>query len=248
MLKECPKHGMTEYIVMPNGNTKCKKCRNEAVKNKRKKLRLELIEYKGGKCEICGYCKCYDALEFHHKNPEEKEFGISNGNTVSIEKLKKEVDKCSLLCANCHREVHANINLLKTNETKKIENEHLNNFFNGDFKKGYRRNDITEKLNKKNIFEDINNNLTNIEISRKYKVSLSTLKRFLTKNNIVNNKKNKLSFLTKEKFINDFLKYGSFKKLGELYGTSDKAISKWCKKNDLPYRKQELLHKLNIIL
>ena len=134
MLKECPKHGMTEYIVMSNGNTKCKKCRNEAVKNKRKKLRLELIEYKGGKCEICGYCKCYDALEFHHKNPEEKEFGISNGNTVSIEKLKKEVDKCSLLCANCHREVHANINLLKTNETKKIENEHLNNFFNGDFK------------------------------------------------------------------------------------------------------------------
>ena len=55
------------------------------------------MEYKGGKCEICGYNKCVSALEFHHKNPLEKDFGIgAKGYTRSIEKNKKEVDKCNL--------------------------------------------------------------------------------------------------------------------------------------------------------
>lgn len=68
-----------------------------------------LIEYKGGKCEICGYDKCEGSLEFHHKNPQEKDIEISKWNfnfNMGIEIFKKEVDKCQLLCANCHREQH----------------------------------------------------------------------------------------------------------------------------------------------
>ena len=74
----------------------------------RKRAKKRLIDYKGGKCEICGYDKdCSTAYDFHHKNTEEKEFSISSdGKTRSIERLKKEVDKCMLLCANCHREIH----------------------------------------------------------------------------------------------------------------------------------------------
>ena len=69
-----------------------------------------LVEYKGGKCEICGYNKCIQALEFHHLNPEEKDFGIgAKGYTRSIEKNKEEVDKCIMVCANCHREIHSGI-------------------------------------------------------------------------------------------------------------------------------------------
>ena len=65
------------------------------------------MEYKGGKCEICGYDRCATALEFHHINPDEKEFGIGQkGYTRSFEKNKEEVDKCILVCANCHREIH----------------------------------------------------------------------------------------------------------------------------------------------
>ena len=68
------------------------------------------IEYKGGKCILCGYDKCSRALEFHHVNPEEKEFGISkDGATRSWEKVKIELDKCVLLCANCHREVESGL-------------------------------------------------------------------------------------------------------------------------------------------
>jgi DNA-binding CsgD family transcriptional regulator/transcription elongation factor Elf1 len=72
---------------------------------KAKKL---LVEYKGGECERCGYNKCIDALEFHHKNKNEKDFSIS-GKSWSFEKLKNEVDKCILVCANCHREIHFEI-------------------------------------------------------------------------------------------------------------------------------------------
>ena len=65
-----------------------------------------LIAYKGGKCERCGYDKSSRALEFHHLNPSEKDFGISKVLTRSIQSLKEEVDKCILLCSNCHAEIH----------------------------------------------------------------------------------------------------------------------------------------------
>ena len=66
------------------------------------------LEYKGSKCEKCGYNKCSEALEFHHKNPEEKDFNLSDRNLIfDWQEIKKELDKCSLVCANCHREIHA---------------------------------------------------------------------------------------------------------------------------------------------
>jgi len=72
----------------------------------RRRTKLKLIDWKGGKCEICGYDKRIPGVfVFHHRDPSQKEFGVS-GKTKSIEKLKKEVEKCQLLCANCHAEVH----------------------------------------------------------------------------------------------------------------------------------------------
>lgn len=74
----------------------------------RKEVKRRLIEYKGGKCLICGYNKCQDALEFHHLDPSQKDYNISGG-TKSFNTLKSEVDKCILVCANCHREIHSGI-------------------------------------------------------------------------------------------------------------------------------------------
>lgn len=71
-------------------------------------IKQRLIDYKGGKCQICGYNRCINALEFHHINPEEKDFTISGG-TKSFNTLKLEVDKCVLVCSNCHREIHAGL-------------------------------------------------------------------------------------------------------------------------------------------
>lgn len=83
-----------------------KALRSSYVVNWRRRTKIKLIEYKGGKCERCGFFKptptCYD---FHHKDPKEKEFRIG-GSTKSWDKLKREVDKCELLCRNCHAEEH----------------------------------------------------------------------------------------------------------------------------------------------
>jgi len=82
----------------------------------------------GGKCQICGYIKCRNSLEIHHIDSEEKE--ISFQNIVSWERIYKELEKCILLCANCHREVHVGVTAIPI-EYKKFDRE-LANFIRGD--------------------------------------------------------------------------------------------------------------------
>ena len=85
----------------------------KAVAKRRKKIREMAIEYKGGKCMLCGYSRCSQSLDFHHSSNTEKNFGISDkGYTRSWERVKKEIDKCILVCANCHRELHVGIKQL----------------------------------------------------------------------------------------------------------------------------------------
>ena len=84
-----------------------------ATKKKQRSDKKILVEYKGGKCSVCGYDKCLGALEFHHTG--EKSFTIGNRKGAPIEVLKKEADKCILLCRNCHSERHAEMHV-NTNE------------------------------------------------------------------------------------------------------------------------------------
>jgi len=81
---------------------------SESAKLRARLLKHKLIEYKGNKCELCGYNKCEGALHFHHLNPQEKDFTISQRNLglTNLEEFYKEVDKCILVCANCHAEIH----------------------------------------------------------------------------------------------------------------------------------------------
>ena len=77
-----------------------------------KEAKKMLVLYKGGKCINCGYSNCMEGLDFHHLDPKEKDFEIS-GKSYAMDRLLKEVDKCVLLCSNCHREVHAGYLTLK---------------------------------------------------------------------------------------------------------------------------------------
>jgi predicted HNH restriction endonuclease len=82
----------------------------EAVTKRRKKLKQMAIELKGGKCQFCGYNKYGGALDFHHVDESKKEFDLSTrGLTRSWERIKNELQKCVLVCANCHREIHGGI-------------------------------------------------------------------------------------------------------------------------------------------
>lgn len=76
---------------------------------KHRELRDKAVQYGGGQCQLCGYKKCVSALEFHHRNPLEKDFNPSRGYKLRWAALKAELDKCVLVCANCHREIHAGV-------------------------------------------------------------------------------------------------------------------------------------------
>ena len=105
--KQCKTHGLCRYVLEGRGAYRCTKCRSGSVTKRRKRVKSLLVEYKGGKCEKCGYNKYIGALEFHHLDPTQKDFGISShGNTLKLDVMKKEADKCILVCSNCHKEIH----------------------------------------------------------------------------------------------------------------------------------------------
>ena len=82
----------------------------QAVAKRRKILKRKALKYKGYKCIFCKYNYYEGALEFHHIDPKTKSFGIGQkGYTRSWLKVKEELDKCILVCSNCHQEIHGGI-------------------------------------------------------------------------------------------------------------------------------------------
>jgi predicted HNH restriction endonuclease len=79
--------------------------RKRKAAQRRKNLRERAVAHLGGKCQICGYDKSVNAFDFHHIDPLEKDFTISDRMT-SWAAIESELKKVVLLCANCHREVH----------------------------------------------------------------------------------------------------------------------------------------------
>jgi DNA-binding transcriptional ArsR family regulator len=92
-----------------NGNT------NDRQKRISKERKLELIKLAGGKCMGCGYNKNYAALQFHHRNPEDKIFSLDSRklSNTKWESILIESKKCDLLCANCHIELHNPLKILE---------------------------------------------------------------------------------------------------------------------------------------
>ena len=89
------------YNCSPEGD------RSKQITALRQAMKKQAVKRKGGKCEICGYSKNISALQFHHKNPKEKQFGLSqSGTNHSWKEYWQEAQKCMLLCANCHMQLH----------------------------------------------------------------------------------------------------------------------------------------------
>lgn len=84
------------------------KRKRSAYQSKYRKDKIKRLKmYFGGKCAICGYAKCLDALDFHHLNPEEKLFSLRSFRGRAYATQLAEAKKCTLICANCHRELHS---------------------------------------------------------------------------------------------------------------------------------------------
>lgn len=84
----------------------CKKCRSIYQSERRRQIKKEAVEYLGGECQKCRIRSVfYEIYDFHHLDPNEKDFSIGK-QARSFKSIKAELDKCILLCANCHRIEH----------------------------------------------------------------------------------------------------------------------------------------------
>lgn len=88
-------------------NSQCRRCQLDAKKHKRANNKSKAVLYLGGKCKRCGIeSKCLDIFDFHHRNPEEKEFSLNLLVNTDWNRMLTELDKCDLLCSNCHKITH----------------------------------------------------------------------------------------------------------------------------------------------
>lgn len=85
---------------------KCKNCKRIYNNQRRAKLRDWIISYKKTLvCERCGFSD-FRALQFHHKGDDEKASNVADMAEFSVESVRREIDKCIVLCSNCHRIEH----------------------------------------------------------------------------------------------------------------------------------------------
>lgn len=88
----------------------CKKCFNKNCADRWKDRKIQHMLLKGGKCERCNLSiekSHYSVFEFHHRDPKTKRDDWRNLWSRNPKEIFKELDKCALVCANCHRLIHA---------------------------------------------------------------------------------------------------------------------------------------------
>src|SRR5208282_2376241 len=101
-IKTCGCGRVYEYDRKKGHRLMC--CNSCNANRKRVARKQKCVEYKGGKCQKCGYSRSTRALSFHHRDRSLKAFSINRAMSLSWEKVKAELDKCDMLCANCHME------------------------------------------------------------------------------------------------------------------------------------------------
>lgn len=165
------------------------------------KRKLDLINIKGGKCEICGYSNNLSALEFHHLDSKEKLFNI-DGRNISNKKfgeLINEANKCILLCSNCHKEIHHD--MYEINSIKQLVQEH---------------SDILKKDKEIYVCKECgkllsNNNKT--QLCKECYLKHSSERRKVERPN--------------KEILEELLKTNSLNSIGKMYGVSHACVKKW---------------------
>ena len=109
--RACRRHGDTEFVLYgcTRPRWRCKRCVGEAVTRRKRRVRATLLAAAGGRCAICGYGRCSQSLHFHHVDPGHKRLELGSHRGAALATFLLEIDKCVLLCANCHAEVEAGL-------------------------------------------------------------------------------------------------------------------------------------------
>lgn len=187
----------------------------EIVKNYRQRLKKRATYVLGDKCQCCGYNKCISALEFHHIDPTQKDINFGSNTNRSWEVTRKELEKCILVCANCHREIHAGL----------IDNSKLESSFNEE--RAIEIDNLIKGLKTNQIYLCPN---CGKEISHKAKYCLEC-SHLLQRKVPIRPERNELKNL---------IRNNTFVEVGRKYNVADNTIRKWCDDYNLPRRKKDI--------
>lgn len=219
MIKNC-RICNNEFETIVHGESRqfCFECspsgldRGQATTIKRQSLKRQGVLNLGGKCYHCGEDKYY-LLDFHHLNQDDKEHELSRliGDS-KIEEFFNEIEKCALLCANCHREFH----WLESNQKDFIKEDYFNleNTFINEVDRSY-----------KSIERKCSN--CNKDISKWSKSGLCM------DCSAMNNRKVKDRPNGEELIL--MIQESSFSAVGRKYGVSANAVKKWLISENLPH-------------
>lgn len=191
------------------------KSQTSILRDYRSRKRTRMINVMGGCCQICGYNKCANALEYHHLDPKAKDFTISSKWSRSWESTCEELKKCILLCANCHREIHAGL----------IDASNLKSSFNQE-----KANEITQTVENAKQHQHYYCHRCGAEIASRKAYYCVDCAKLMSRKAVRPNRDE----LKKEVRENSFLS------LAEKYQVSDNGIRKWCKAEGLPTHKKEI--------
>ena len=196
----------------------------ENVKNSRQRLKQRIVRAMGEKCCLCGYNRCVSALELHHLNPEEKDFTIASNTNKAWEWIKEEIKKCAMVCANCHREIHAEL-------ISQPQSSSYNNTIGDEITKEIQ---AIKGINNKDAIQRCAQ--CGKEITGEGKTSLCPECYFKSTRRV---ERPDPWGLIKE------IATSSFVAVGAKYSVSDVAVKKWCKAYGLPYLKQDVINYYN---
>lgn len=102
--------GCSKSVLSYHLNSKTKKDTHaRGVRRRRDKVATtdQLKNERGGACESCGFDGDLRALHFHHRDPKKKKFELSKTRRGAYARVKREADKCALVCGNCHTLIHS---------------------------------------------------------------------------------------------------------------------------------------------
>lgn len=183
----------------------CKKvCQPCVVKVRRYRIKLVCVALLGGRCMKCGYSKCTRSLHFHHAQGD-KEFNITSSHNKSWKKILLELEKCKLLCSNCHFEDH------HIEEERFIK--YVNNYRGGQLNSdNYGSSSRARKLNCVQCMADI---------STKKPKSMCV--------NCSSIKKRKVKDRPSKETLMELISDIGYSGVGRMYGVSDNSVRKWTK-------------------
>jgi len=184
-------------------NSWCKSCLYELQKERWKLRKLKVLKMFGGKCSVCGYNKNIAALNFHHVDPNEKDFVWNRLRQLKWASIIKELKRCQLVCSNCHMEIH------NPDCNTEVRSLILDNYEYGDA-----INRVIQPTGKCPVCDD------DVYGTKYCSVQHASFG-------------NRVTVRPSKEELEDLLKGMSYCAIGRKYGVSDSAIRKWAKRYEI---------------